>query len=53
MAGGITPKSQPLDAFLGKVFKGLYRYGSDYYMLYAPSNDRGQPIEPNLQLCAT
>ena len=35
MAGGITPKAQPLDALLGKVFKGLYIYYDDYYMLSA------------------
>ena len=25
MAGGITPKSQPIDEFVAKVFKGLIR----------------------------
>ena len=53
MAGGITPKAQPIDAFLGKVFKGLYRYYYYYYMLYAPSNNRGQPVTRTHQLCAT
>ena len=41
MALGITPKAQPLDALLGKVFKGLYRDYYDYYMLSAPSNGIG------------
>ena len=33
MAGGITPKAQPIDAFRGKVFKGLYRCYYYKYML--------------------
>ena len=35
------------------MFKGLYRYYYYYYMLYAPSNNRGQPVAPTHQLCAT
>ena len=46
MAVRITPKAQQLDDFLGKVFKGLYRECYDYYVLYAPNNDRGHPISP-------
>ena len=53
MAGGITPKAQPLDAFFGKVFKGLYRYYYDDYMLSAPTNDKGQAISPTHQICTT
>ena len=53
MAGGIAPKARPLDAFLGKVFKGLYKYYYDYSMLSAPSNDIGQPIAPTHHLCVT
>ena len=52
MSGGITPKAQSLDAFLGKVFKGLYKYHYDYYMISVPSNDRVQPIAPTRQICA-
>ena len=53
MTGGITPKPQPLYAFLGKVFKVLYRDYYDYYMLSVPSNYRGHPISPTRQICAT
>ena len=53
MAVGITPKAQPLDAFLGKLFKGLYRYYYDCYIISAPSNDKGQPISPTRQICPT
>ena len=53
MGGGITPKSQPIDIFIGKVFKGLYRDHYDLYMLTAPTNSKGQPIIPSCQLCAT
>ena len=53
MSGGITPKAQPIDAFIGKVFKGNYRDLYDNYMLSAPLNERGQPIAPTRQMCAT
>ena len=53
MAKGINPKAQPLDDFLGKVFKGLYRDYCDYYMLSVPSNDIGKPTAPTLQICIT
>ena len=46
MSEGITPKAQPLDDLLGKVFEGLYIYYYDYYMISASSNDKGQPISP-------
>lgn len=52
MAGGITPKSQPIDAITGKIFKGFYRDLYEIYMLNAPENARGQPIAPSRQLCA-
>ena len=53
MAKGINPKAQPLDDFLGKVFKGLYRDYCGYYMLSVPSNDIGKPTAPTLQICIT
>ena len=52
MTGGITPKAQPIDAFIGKVFKGHYRDRYDMYMLSAPLNQKGQPMPPSRQLCA-
>ena len=53
MAEGITPKAQPLDALLGKVFKGLYRDYFDYFMISAQSNDIGQPIAPTRHIFVT
>ena len=52
MAGGITPKAQPIDAFLGKLFKGHYRNYYDNYMLNVPENSKGHPMVPSRQLCA-
>lgn len=52
MAGGITPKSQPIDVIIGKIFKGFYRDDYDQYMLTAPTRN-GHPITPSRQLCAT
>ena len=52
MAGGITPKSQPIDAFVAKVFKGLLREYYDNYMLNADENEAGNPIPPSRQLMA-
>ena len=51
MAGGITPKAQPIDMILGKVFKGAYKDLYDSYMLTAPTRN-GHPITPSRQLCA-
>ena len=54
MAGGITPKSQPLDLFPTKVMKGCYRDFYDIHMLSSPVNPRtGHPMMPSRQLCAT
>ena len=47
MTGGITPKAQPIDEFIGKFFKGHYRDRYDMYMLSAPLNQKGQPISPS------
>ena len=52
MAGGITPISQPVDNFVGMVFKGYYRDYYDTYMLSAAENDKGHPSMPSSQLCA-
>ena len=51
MSGGITPKALPIDAFIGKVFKGKYRDLYDNSMLSAPLNEKGQPIAPSHQVC--
>ena len=51
MAGGITSKAQPIDAIIGKIFKGTYREYYDFYMLNAPENDQGHPLPPSRQLC--
>ena len=53
MAGGITPKSQPIDAFIGKLMKGYYKEFYDSYSISAPTNpDTGHPKPPSRQLCA-
>ena len=38
---------------IGKVFKGFYRDLYDDYMLTAPTNEKGHPLIPSRQLCAT
>ena len=54
MGGGITPKAQPLDLFLGKIMKDFYRDLYDTYMVNAPANPlTGHPFIPSRQLCAT
>ena len=54
MGGGITPKSQPLDLFLGKITKGYCRDLHDACMLNAPGDPvTGHPFMPSRQLCAT
>ena len=53
MGGGITPKAQPLDALVNKIFKGFYRDNYDEYILSAPVNEKtGHPIPPSRQLMA-
>ena len=53
LSGGITPISQPIDAFIGKVFQGGYRNKYILYMLTAPMNEKtGHPLPPTRQLCA-
>ena len=53
MAGGITPKGQPIDMIIGKILKGYFRDFYDDHMLICPVNSRGHPITPSRQLCAT
>lgn len=54
MDGGITPKAQPLDVLINKVFKGLYRDLFEEWSLNAPINDNtGHPYPPSRQLLAT
>ena len=54
MAGGITPKVQPLGLFPIKVMKGCCRDLHGICMLTSPVNPRtGHPMMPSHQLCAT
>jgi hypothetical protein len=40
---GITPKAQPLDVFITKVFKGHFRDLFQQLSLTAPKNEMGIP----------
>ena len=50
MAGGVTPKSQSINAFVVKVFKGLITEYYDNYMINADENEAGHHIPPSKQL---
>ena len=53
MAGGITPKAQPLDLFPIKIMKGCYRDFYDIHMITSPVNPTtGYPTKRSRQLCA-
>ena len=51
MSGEITPISQPMDKFIGKIFKGCYREHYYLYMMSDPENYKVQPMPPSIQLC--
>ena len=53
MAGGITPKAQPLDVLINKVFKGFFCDLFEQWSLNAPLNEKsGNPLPPSRQLLA-
>ena len=47
---GLLQKSQPIDAFVVKVFKGLLCEYYDNYMLNADENQAGRTISPSWKL---
>ena len=53
MDGGITPKAQPLDVLINKVWKGFYRDLFEEWSLCCPLNQKsGHPHPPSRQLLA-
>ncbi len=53
MDGGITPKGQPLDALINKVYKGGFRDYFEEWSLNAPINPKtDHPLPPSRQLLA-
>ena len=53
MDGGITPKAQPLDVLIKKVFKEFFRDLFEEWSLNAPTNPKtGHLLDPSSQLHA-
>ena len=53
MDGGITPKAQPIDVLIKKVWKGFYRYLFEEWSLCCPLNHKScRPHPPSRQLLA-
>ena len=53
MDGGITPKDQPLDVLINKVFKGFFNDLFKEWSLNAPTNPKtGHPLAPYRPLLA-
>ena len=53
MDGGITPKDQPLDILINKVFKGFFGDLFKEWLLNAPTNPKTcHPLDPFFQLLA-
>jgi len=52
MTGGITPKAQPLDVLVHKIFKGYFCGLFESWSLNAPLKDDDNPLPPSHQLLA-
>ena len=53
IAGGITPKAQPLDVMIKKIWKGFFHDIFEEWSLNAPMNPKtGNPVAPSPQLLA-